>query len=206
MAERDDVTPNEGSDGTTAAHRAVEDFFALLHALALDLVESERRLPEAADSDDHANYQSAFRVATRSLFALIEGITFMMKRLAYEVGRAHGVEFTRAEITALLEETSDVNEKGCATAKRFTIQLKNNVRFAFRMLSKVFKSDYQVDVSGADWDRFLNAVSIRNRLMHPKRLEDLTLSVDETQAVAETSRWFYGSLEGLLKRMGRAGK
>ena len=61
--------------------------------------------------------------------------------------------------------------------------------FAFTMYARAHNVDYALSVGDSGWVTFKEVVSIRNRLMHPKGLEDLNVSEEEATVVAKASIW-----------------
>jgi hypothetical protein len=55
---------------------------------------------------------------------------------------------------------------------------------------KRYQTDYQVDPNHQGWTNLRATVKIRNRLVHPKRLEDLLVSEQEVSQSLSAFYWF----------------
>jgi hypothetical protein len=84
----------------------------------------------------------------------------------------------------------DLNEKGEAREQAKFLKLTDNLRFSFRALAWVLGSDYELDVRGNGWAAFRQAVTIRNRLMHPKCVKDLDVTEEDLKHVRVAVAWY----------------
>ena len=49
------------------------------------------------------------------------------------------------------------------------VQLSRNLKFAFILFSKGFKSWTKLHVSGVGWQSLLRSIKVRDRITHPKK-------------------------------------
>lgn len=112
-----------------------------------------------------------------------------------------GAGFSQQEILLLVEFTSDLNEHGeIVTRRGAKITLTKNIQFAFRSLSKAYGITFKLDKGGQGWQQFLRAVKVRDRLTHPKVLEQLTVSDDDMNDVHNAALWVYDQ-KGQLRKI-----
>ena len=123
-------------------------------------------------------------------FASIEGLTFQMKQVALKAATCFGVVFTPAEISFIKEEAYSLDDNGKIIASTPFIKIKNNLRFAFRIFAKAYKKSYELKVDGKGWESFQKAIKIRNRLVHPKSLDDLIIGSKECEILFEVNNWY----------------
>ena len=168
-----DAVLREASDATLPSMR-------LMATLWLDTAQAERTL-QSADS------QYARRQYVRTVFAMIEGMVFATKQLATGVP---GETMEPAETAMLRGVAYDLDEKGKAVTKTARLALEREVRFALRMYAKSVGLQYELDVSGRGWQALTGAKLVRDRLMHPKRAEDLDVSNAELETAKEAALWF----------------
>lgn len=121
-----------------------------------------------------------------------------MKHLAYETHAYEGAELQRADMALLLEESYELNEKGAAIIKQNFLQIEKNIKFAFAAVARAYGITYQLNVGGIGWDSFKKTLKVRNRLTHPKNIQDLDVSDEEIEAMKRTFAWFLNSAKGLL--------
>jgi hypothetical protein len=148
---------------------------------------------------DEGNRQFWRRAAMRSVFALIEGVVYRMKRLAYEVHEYEGNPLSGAEAAVLLEESYELNDKGVATIKQNYPKIEKNIKFAFAALARAHNITYQLSLSDeAGWGAFIKTLKVRNRLTHPKHVRDLTVSDEEIKTMMNVYYWFLTSIKAIL--------
>ncbi len=73
------------------------------------------------------------------------------------------------------------------------------MRFAFNAAARAFNIKYELVVDDEGWSKFRNSLCIRNRITHPKTIDDLKLSDDEVQIVADTGTWFLNNQHALFQ-------
>ena len=130
-----------------------------------------------------------FRMYVRSVFALIEGVTYQMKQIAYGAHDIIGVDFSDEEINLLREKSF--------------LKFRLNIRFTFKAVARVYYSDYELPIKSREWQLLLKATEIRNRLMHPKKADDFIITRDEVEMIHVSSEWLFSCLvelqESLIK-------
>src|SRR6059036_2785433 len=102
-----------------------------------------------------------------------------MKRIAFSCRFQSGVSFSVGDLMILLEKTYRPDDKGKAEEQRMQISLKNNIKFAFKAYARVHMTEYELNIGDSRWDDFKKSLSVRDRLMHPKRAQDLEVSDEE---------------------------
>lgn len=144
---------------------------ALIDALKGDVVAGL----DFYSSSNHSPF--SLRTYVRAFFAYVEGWAYLSKQMVLEEPILHVVAPTAKEQSILRGD-------------RF-IPLDDNIKFVFAVTSKCFGSTYKLDASGREWQAFRDSIQIRNRLMHPKKPADLTLSPSEFEAAREAQLWFF---------------
>ncbi len=171
-----------------------QDFSQFLAALTSDV---KRAADDLKRSDDQFHRRSYIR----SVFSAIEGIIFLFKQLCLEgAARATYVEFTSGEIALLKEEIYSLQKNGTLSKQPRYMPIAENFRFSLAMYVRHFEDgirrykiplDYSLTDGG--WDALNQAVTIRNRITHPKRTKDLVVSQSEVSAVRKSFEWVYRS-------------
>lgn len=125
--------------------------------------------------------QSGFyrRQYVRAASALIEGFTSMMKQGAL----LHPKEFSAEELLLLREQEPLLKENGRVSVRERFIPIETNIRFAFTAYAKAMDASFTLDCSGSDWQDFMRLFTIRNRITHPKRHEELSISDEELDSI-----------------------
>jgi hypothetical protein len=156
-SQRNSVDAKEGMTGET-----------FIHYLAHDVNHAHERLIE---EDIPVNRRHMVRTA----FSGIEGVVWEMKRDVLRHLKQVGGGLTLHEEAALLEQTYSVTSRGrVQTTPRF-LPLPTAVRLLVLLVQKV-RPEYKVDFSHYGWTSLVEGVAVRNRLVHPKRKEDLVVT------------------------------
>ena len=158
--------------------------------------DAELSYSEAKRRDGH----SAHRQYVRSVFAMIEGTIFGMKQLARNPMRK---QLTAAVLALLDEEGYDLNDRGEPIICPHYLRLEKNIKFAFAIYAESASVMYRLPTQEAGWKSLMRAIRLRNGLMHPKRLRDLSLSAEEIKNVVTAHHWFkskYREVQGLMLR------
>jgi hypothetical protein len=153
-----------------------------------------------------ARIQFLRRAYVRAVFAYIEGMVFAMKQFSYEYRIQPESSSTRPELAMLLEESYELNDKGVARTAPAKIPLEKNIKFAFKAFAKAGHSDYELPISDHGWEELKKSTRIRDRLMHPKNANDMSVSEAEHSTVRIAHSWFMncstasvGSIRELIK-------
>lgn len=119
------------------------------------------------------------RQYVRAASALIEGFTSMLKQSALLHPKAFSVE----ELLLLREQEPLLKENGRVSVRKRFIPIETNIRFAFTAYAKAMDASFTLDCSGSDWQDFRRLFTIRNRITHPRRDEDLTILDEELDSI-----------------------
>jgi hypothetical protein len=142
------------------------------------------------------------RAVARSLFAHVEAVTFHLKRLAYHSHRVLGIVLTTEELAALEELEFQIDDTGEVNRHIKRIPALRNLRFAFKVFSKVHQLDWSPDFGGKGWDSFKKALKIRDRITHPRTQADISIAVDDFEAIKAAQVWWRNTLNDLFFKDG----
>ena len=169
----------------------------LFLSLANDVIIAEREL-------DQAEPQFRRRSYVRAVFALVEGVTFVMKQFALSVHERGDITLPPAEVAPLREEQYDL-DKGTPRTKQKFLKVADNLRFAFKTFAQAFRSTYTLDTTVHQWQLFSEAIDLRNRITHPKAPDDLIISDDEMRKIQEVAAWYRKVTGDLFRSRGTRG-
>lgn len=171
-----------------------EKLLAEYETISAEMLNTERllggdiKMCDAALREDDSQFWR--RTYVRALFAYIEGLNYLKKVHAFQAHLAGRVKYTKAELSVILEESYELNNQGEAVERTSFKSLDKNLRFAFQVYARIYDICFKVDCSGLGWQSFKTAIKIRNRVTHPKRLSDLSITDDELQTLDETLEWY----------------
>jgi hypothetical protein len=144
--------------------------------------------------EEHHNNLFMRRAAVRATFAFIEGVIYSLKQLLLSLEKIKPyLKFE--EIIILREEKYDLKDSGLpkTTPDRW-YELRKKVLFTIRCFAKYMRIEMPLNTENKEWPDFIEAIKIRHRLMHPKKLDDLNISHKELLIVNRAFIWFYNGL------------
>jgi hypothetical protein len=160
------------------------------HVLIGDVVAAEARL-KVTDSQTHR------RELIRTVFAAIEGLHWQLKQ---DVLR-HASSVTKLsahEYAALQEEAYSVDANGSVRSQPRLLPLPTAIRLVTAMVQR-YRPGYAVDFQHLGWSNLRASVETRNRLVHPKSLEELSVSDHELDQALSAFRWLLALVIEVLR-------
>lgn len=79
------------------------------------------------------------------------------------------------------------------------LSFPNNIKFAFRTFALVHLTDYRLNVGDNRWDDLKKSLVVRDRLMHPKKVEDLETTDEEMERLQRAYDWFAQSTAEVME-------
>jgi hypothetical protein len=166
-----------------------KDFIARFKLLGSDIAKCNKPLKK------HTDEQFWRRVVVRNIFVLLEACAYGMKRAALHRSRHFEIGFTTSELALLSEEKYYLDDGEPKTDANNYQRFIPNFKFAFKGFAKSFGFQFSLDTSKSPLKDF---EQLRNRLTHPKKLSDLTITDPEAQMVQRLWKWFNDEFERLM--------
>lgn len=150
-----------------------------------DAAEAESNL------DKNPKSQFARRTYIRSIFSCLEGTVWILKDVCFKAKPTSGKRtMSVAEFSLLKEVSYELKNNGeIGTSAKF-LRLPDNIRFTFKTINKLFKSEIDLGIGKKSWNEFLEALEVRNRITHPKQATSFIITDKEIEACKNTSSWF----------------
>jgi len=145
-------------------------------------------------NDDVLRYRAAEdsaarRALVRSAFSYVEGSSFGFRYAALHLARIRNVTLSLGESLMCREVKYALNERGQVEERQVLSSPLANLRFALTVFSKVAGAPYEFPAGESGFERLQVAQRIRNRLTHPRKMEELEVSPDEQALVLEALDW-----------------
>lgn len=138
------------------------------------------------------------RTYTRSFFAMIEGVTFQLKKIALQANSEVNTNiFQDYEIDLLQEREGYLADNGIAKVREARIRLLPNLQFAIRSVVKALNLDYEIN-KGSGWEALRLAIKIRDRITHPKTTKRLQISDADMEILGQANSWFRDEIVRLI--------
>jgi len=159
--------------------RLVADFMKMTDLVTQDLgkcVES---------SNNHLGDNTWQRLVVRAAFSTIDSICFKQNELVYCLSKFIKHNFAEGDEAFLVGYRKEASGK----VARCYPGLGKYVKRTLKISSNFFTSS-PVDFSNAGWQNFLDSIEIRDKITHPKNPNDLMISQQEYDLVADAYTWF----------------
>jgi hypothetical protein len=155
------------------------------------LLELLRDTKTAEELLDEKPTQFTKRAYIRSSFPYIEGTVWLLKQACIGAAGSTGHRvFSNAEYALLNDEGYDLKNNGEPYVQPKFLRLRDNVKFTDRAVAKFFGSQPQLDGGSSEWNNFLEAIKIRNRITHPKNMHDYEVIDKEIEVCRSATHWF----------------
>ncbi|WP_417590676.1 hypothetical protein [Owenweeksia hongkongensis] len=157
-----------------------------LEPLLNDAFEAEEYLSKNNSS------QFARRIYIRSVFSYLEGSIWVFKQVCFKAKPSDNSrrKMSISEYAILNEESYELKGNGDITVTTKNFNLLDNIKFTFKMLNKLFGGELEIGTGTESWTKLIEAKNVRNRITHPKRIEDLTIEDSEIETCQEVCSWF----------------
>jgi len=183
----------EDKDGERGTKELIMILNSDFERLVNRMVQSAKRGYISKADESHA------RNLVRTLFALVEGTVYALKIEALFAADEQGRELSMLESMFVLEIDYDLNDKGEIVDRTQKIKLENNIIFAFRLCSQVFRCSNTLDKKSDWWQALKRSIHVRNRLMHPRFPSDLDMGGKEIIDAVAAQRGFFKAAMDLVR-------
>lgn len=135
-----------------------------------------------------ADTQANRRELVRATFSAVEGLLWQLKQGIFEDATVLE-RISIHEQSALREETYSVDQRGKVNAQPRFLPITVSIRLVVDIVQR-FRPKYELDFSHVGWQCLRNAIEVRNRIMHPKNLDELTVTDDDLRNCDRGFAWF----------------
>ncbi len=143
------------------------------------------------------------RSTVRSLYSAVEGILFTIKNVLIEAYKLGELELTAGEAFVLMEKTFYVRNKKVVTVDK-NLRFLDNFHLVTKFYSKLLDIPVPIDKSSEKWQCFKNLKKVRDRITHPKKIESLSISIEEIEWTIEAYRFLLEMLISFHKAIGES--
>ena|SRR5579859_1166624 len=182
--------------------KQVQEMFAVLrnleamaHELGHDAERGSREL--SANSDDEFLRRNLVRIFA----AFVEGYSFLLKQVVLKLYDPLQEQLSIEEMSKLKEIKLDATGQPVLdeqrVPKRRFLPLQDNFKFAAAMFGRLCGSKYTVSYGSIGYEAFTRTISVRDRLMHPKAIEDLHVTDKEALNLQTAWQWYQSEMVAL---------
>ena len=169
----------------------MSEYIKLVGKLELDLKETTRiLLCDQGNSALECSY-------VRAVFATLDGIFFAFRQEVIE-SKDFKILFKLSEQAKIRELKFDEKTQSITHERNF-LSFKDTVKISCCALAKVKKRDPEIlPFQGPEWQNLIEANSIRDRITHPKSVNDLILGQKGMYIVVKAKVWLKDKVFTLL--------
>lgn len=141
------------------------------------------------------------RVYARSLFSMIEGISFRLRQILLQRHHENKISLSIEQIIALSEISIEIDDNGALRKNQKNYRFENLFRFTYKTYCESYKKSNILDkyISDYRYDLFKKAITIRNRVTHPKIGKDVFISGSEIMLFESVLKWFEDFIFDILE-------
>ena len=142
--------------------------------------------------------QPCRRAVYRAQFAYLEAVVFLLKREVLLVRMSEGGELGSNELKLLAEKKRIGFPDGSYLARPYYVSLAASMSYVVKKYAYVHSFDFDIDTKDPGWAALLKAVTVRNRVTHPKCFRDLEVTDEEFQLLKQGTSWFRRTLMAMF--------
>lgn len=143
----------------------------------------QHALSQARESGEQADKRNLIR----AIISAAEGVSWDCRNHVHSILKDFGQTTALLDL-AFAELTYSVSERGLLIEQPRFISITAMIRLTVNV-AKAMCPQLHVDFGSAGWSRLKKAISIRNRITHPKQMSDLTVSEDDIEAALSGFFW-----------------
>ncbi len=167
-----------------------KDFEKLIEEVSKDV----NIIFETIKNNDNQTWRRAY---IRAVFSSIESIIFNMKKYIKEVGKNDFLPLSELEQKKLNEFYSEKATDGKEIVKIFRLSFLENITFTIDLFAFANYLSMNIDKNSTGWELLKESVKIRNRITHPKNLQDIFIRKVELNKVFKAHNWFINTIINL---------
>lgn len=142
----------------------------------------------------------ADRSYVRTVFAMFEGVGYATRQYILAQAAAGRYQISTQECDLLSEQTYVLGSKGNIKNKENFLQFLPGFRLTINILGRCLgRENYVASAFGHHfYESFQEGIAIRNRVTHPKLIQEIMLSSEEIETVMRAEKWFNSLVADLL--------
>ena len=145
--------------------------------------------------------QAMRRAFCRSVFQFVEGIASDLKE---DVFLHESPELIGDHYYLALQDKKIISKDGKEKVIKYRSGFEKNILFAFDFYGWTAGVDLDLKENPKEWNRFIRCIKIRNRVVHPKTLEDMEVSKRDVIDMLKMFIWLKETLLNAHEKVGNA--
>jgi hypothetical protein len=174
----------------------LNDVFKLLKTLEEDVKKSILRVNESNEEEFGFNVRSYLRAYA----SWIEGSIYQYKHIISHIEYKWHEELPTQYQLYLFEYDWKINNSGEPVIQSKKIKTKENLKAFFFVMSKIFNG-FEVKIDRGQWEDVLFFYSIRDKMMHPLKLDSLVITKNDIKRCDSGRIWLVSIFSQLREKL-----
>lgn len=163
-------------------------------------IRRSQEIKKSHNDEDFKEFFFWFRCLIRAFFAHVEGITYVMRQIAFKAYERGEVKYSIGELVLLKEETYELKGNRIKSTNKFNPFL-DNVKLTFMLFPRVFNSDFKLNTSNHGFECFQKALKARHSITHPKLRRGFIPFFDTLKDTQQAIIWFGENMRELIRSL-----
>lgn len=164
-----------------------------------DMGELYGALMNCSETQGMQHMQYLLRNFIRVLFAMTEANAWQMKQLAWKAP-VPGLSFAPDELEKITEIKAKTKADGTPRIRH--LNTLENLEFGFEIMAKAFDVPSTLDLNHPGHAAMERANARRNRMVHPKSVDDLIMNQSDLESTVEAFQWYLAAFKAMNDRCG----
>lgn len=138
------------------------------------------------------------RTFIKTTVSLIEAEIFILKQETLRHCRENQFQLSPELLLFLNNKKYEINRNGKINERLLQIRLKDDIKFVFDQVTSIKGHKLHTGFEDSGWSKVISIISVRNRLTHPKSVDDMNVSSNEENDCKLAFNWFINNLAHFL--------
>lgn len=155
---------------------------------------------EALELFRFGSHDFCTRTMVRTLSAEFEAQIYLLEQFLIGLNEASPEVFkiSSDELQVLKGQSLSIKSNGGISVSQKFYPFRERLLFVLRVASRVINSAAKPDTCCLNWASVKEFVDIRNRITHPKRVNELHITEEEVDHLNRAQDWIRGSMRALF--------
>ncbi|MDO7086676.1 hypothetical protein WNY51_06635 [Pseudocolwellia sp. AS88] len=153
----------------------------------------------ASNLDDDKNGYWA-RSLIKTVVSFYEAQVFTLKNELIEFCDENNISIPPEILMFLKNLKYEIKDNGNIKEKYFQTTLKAEIKFIFNQICNLQNFELKFGYDDVRWSQLLRTIEVRNRLTHPKALNEQVVTKDEVEDCVVSLVWFYDNTTSFIKQ------
>lgn len=154
-----------------------------------DLYHSEIEFVLSNIKNDHLGFWS--RSLIRLTVTFFESEIFILKKNLLKHCEENRISLSVQVTTLLNGKKYEIDDQGRVKEQYLQIKLSNDIKFTYAQIINIRDFRLKSEFSDIRWNKIAKTIKVRNRLTHPKKIEDQVVTQDEITECMQAYFWFH---------------